>query len=268
MSELIYGLGLLVPEQRPVGQFPHCMSAPGMRMLTKAEIEKITTDPRRTPARKQFGKEFIRSQGRFSSCAGYGGAKALEKARVLRGEPWVPLSGEGLYSQTSGGRDQGSMLDDNMKAMTKVGVPPESMVPHGTYQWNRVSQEAKDACYRFRAIEGEIFQIDEEDELASWLALGFPAVVALQFGSASNRLDKDGISGAVDGPGNHCEHCDDVYVLRGEYIFDTANSHDITYGDDGRSYTTWKRHYRETAQKHCFYGIRTTTDDPLNRRDA
>lgn len=254
------GLGLIVQEERPTGVFANCMADPAMRMLTRAEVEKITTDVRRTPGRKQFDKSWIRNQGGRGSCNGYAGAKALERARVLRGQRYVALSGEGLYAQINDGRDQGSMLDRGMKALTESGVPPESMVPREEYLWNRISSEAKENRSRFKAIEA--YEVDDEDQLASGLALGFVGVVAVHFTGAMQRLDGNGVAGGGHGPGNHAVGVDDVHVRNGKYEFDFFNSHGVSYGQDGRAWLTWERHFKTTIEYHAFYLIRSTIDDP------
>lgn len=258
------GTGLIVQDVRPTGVFPSVLMAPGFRMLTKAEVEKITTDPRRTPGRKQFGPDWIRNQGGRGSCNGYAGAKALERARVLRGQPRVVLSGEGLYAQINDGRDVGSMLDRGMKCLMEHGVPPEDMVRREEYLWRNISEQAKQARARFKAHEAFELDKDEdaEDQLASGLAAGFMAVVAVHFTGAMQRLDAHGVAGGVEGPGNHAVGNDDVRVRGGRYEFDFFNSHGLQYGDQGRAWLTWDRHYATTIKYHAFYLIPSTNDDP------
>lgn len=263
MTELIQlpsgievGTGLLVPDARPMT----FASLPEVELLTKAQIEKITSDPKYKMGRKRFGPEWIANQGRRGSCNGYAGAKALQRARVLRGEAMVKLSGEGLYAQINRGRDQGSMLDDGMEAMVKTGVPLEELVPHEEYRKERISQEAWDSCERFLALEP--YRVDIEDQLSTGLTKGFVGVVAVHADNAFMRLDSNGIAGGGNGPGNHAVGVDGVRVRNGKYEFDFFNSWGLSYGEQGRAWLTWDRHFRETIKYHAFYLIRSTSDDP------
>ncbi len=255
-SGIEVGTGLLVPETRPMT----FASFPEVELLTKAQIEKLTSDLNYKMGRKRFGSEWIANQGRRGSCNGFAGAKALQRARVLRGESLVKLSGEGLYALCNGGRDQGSMLDDGMEAMVKTGVPLEELVAHEEYLKNRISKEAWDSASRFRALEP--YRIDNEDQLATGLANGFVGVVAVHAGNAFMKLDTNGVAGGNSGPGNHAVGVDAVRVRNGKYEFDFFNSWGLSYCDQGRAWLTWERHFTQTIKYHAFYLIRSTIDDP------
>ena len=252
-----FQLGLLVPDSRPMG-FP--AFADKQKLYTRREIQEILADGCRTTSRHQFGPDWIKFQGNRGSCNGYAGAGALERARVKRGLDHVVLSGEGLYAQINRGKDQGSLLEDGMEKLCGVGIPPESMVPHEEYLWSNVSNEAKQACARFRALE--CYRVDTEEELASGLAAGFVGVIAVHANDAFMRLDGSGRVSPTDGPGNHAVGVDDVRIFGDEYEFDMFNSWGTKYGQDGRGWISWKRHLKTTVRYHSFYLIRSTTDDP------
>jgi hypothetical protein len=249
--------GLLVPEKRP-------LTTPRLRdvipLLNRKEIEEIIRDPKRVAGRNLFGPKVIKHQGSRGSCNGYAGAKALQRSRVLQGMPHVELSGEGLYAQINDGRDRGSGLQEGMEALLKNGVPPEAMVPREEYLWSRITEEAKRACSRFRAAE--CHRADDEDELATGLALGFVGVVAVHANNAFMRLDGNGIVNPADGVGNHSVGVDDLTIIGGEYAFDMFNSWGLTYGDQGRGLLTWRRHFRTPSRHHAFYLIRAAHSDP------
>jgi hypothetical protein len=253
-------LGCLVPEFRPE-TFSAYADAPMAKMFTKDERLGILNHKPRTPARILFpAADYIRNQGGRGSCNGYAGAHTLEKARVKAGRKRVRLSGEGLYAQINGGRDGGSMLDRGMKAMTEAGVPPEALVPHEEYLWNRISSEAKAAMARFKALE--CYRVDTEDELASGLCAGFLGVIAVHVARGFESIDADGVVGRTDGPGNHAVGVDDIRFHNGEWQFDMVNSWGRRYGDDGRGWVSWNRHLRTTSRYHAFYLVRGSIDDP------
>ena len=249
------GTGLLVPDVRP--RTFH--SFPKVRELSIDEIARITTYPNRTPSRERFGRDWIYNQGNIGSCNGCAGAKALERARVMRGLERVKLSGEGLYAAINGGRDVGSMLDDGMHFMVDSGVPLESDVPAREYRKSRIKPEAYQRASRFKALEP--YRVDTESQLASGLALGFVGVVAVHATQRFSQLDGDGVVASTDGPGNHAVGVDDVRVHDGELQFDMFNSWGTGYGQDGRGWLSWLRHFRTTHKYHAFYLIRSTIDD-------
>ena len=249
--------GLLITEVRESG-LP--LSATSQRVLSIPEIKEILADPKRMAARQRFPSSWIRNQGSRGSCNGYSCAKALERSRVLQGMPHVVLSGEGAYAQMNGGRDNGSTLNNGMKVLLSNGVPPESMVPHQEYLWHRISSEAKQAMSRFKAAEA--YAVDSEIELASAIALGFVAVIAVHASGAYGNLDSNGISARSLGPGNHSVGADDVRFFGETIAFDSFNSWGTRWGQQGRNYVTWDRHLSSTIRNHQFFAIRAASDDP------
>lgn len=247
MSEQ-HGLGLLVPKVRPLS-LPAIEDSPFM--LTRAQIEKILSDPRRTPKRKIFGKEFTKNQSVISGCCGYANALTIEKMRVQFGLKWVKLSGDYIYSLINGGRDAGAMLDDGGQAAEEKGIAPEDLVTRWEWRHSRMSAEAKAAAINFRGFER--FRVDSEQGLASALALGWMGVVATEFDSRRmGSLDRDGISSPSNGAGNHAENVDDVAIINGKYAFDAHNSHNIGFGEGGRHRVTWDYHLSGPNEYHAF----------------
>lgn len=253
-----YFTGLHVPDERPNVFTRYADSV--FPVLDWSTIKELAESDSRRMGRKRFGASWIRSQGNRGSCNGYAGAKATERARALRGLDHIPLSGEGLYAQINGGRDNGSGLQRGMEALVQNGVPPESMVKHQEYRWSNISSEAKDACKRFRISEP--FGVDTWQELCSGLAIGFVGVVAVHATNAWSRLDSNGVAGTSHGVGNHSVLVDDVTFIEGDPVIDMANSWGTNWGWEGRCYLTWEKHLKKTVNYHDFYLIPTTWDDP------
>lgn len=249
--------GLLIPDRRPETFSAYRTSQP---ILSKDQIRQIVTHPDRSPARIRFpSKQFIRNQGRRGSCNGYAGAWALARARVAAGLPFVPLSGEYLYSLINGGRDSGSMLDDGMHALQEKGIARESLVKHESYLFNEMSAEARADAPNFKGFE--CYRADDESELASGLALGFVGVVAVHASRSYQQLDSRGVRLASSGPGNHAVGVQDVRISpTGELEFDEFGSWGLNNGQDGCAWITWLRHLQPTQEYHAFYLIRAATD--------
>jgi hypothetical protein len=251
-----FGTGLQLPVVRSSTFKAYADAGP---MLTVGQIKDIISDSKRKAGRKRFGPDWIGNQGSMGACNGFAGAYALARARVLRGLPRVSLSGFGLYAQISGGRDNGSGLEEGMRAICENGVPPESLVPKPTYVWSQIPQAAKDTMKHYKAWE--CYRVETEIELASGLASGFVGVVAVHANNAWSALDSNGIAGtSSSGVGNHAVGVDDVAIIGNEFAFDMFNSWATRWGNQGRCYLTWKRHFITTIKHHFFYLIRSSID--------
>lgn len=237
--------------------------ADGVGVLTKDQIADIVNDPNRKQGRNRWPSSHIKNQGKRGSCNAYAIAGALEKSRELRGLSRVQLGPEFLYAQINGGRDQGSGLKNGWDAAEKIGIPPVEFVQYESYLKSQQSPEAVANAGRFRILSGEAYGIHSDEELASALALNFMCVVACHVTNDWMKLDGDGVVYPTDGMGNHAIHCDDVRInSKGEYEFDHAGSWATRYGQNGRGWTSWKKHYRTPSRYHQFYAVRSTTDDP------
>lgn len=252
-----FKLGCNVPTFFPTKMAP-ITSAPGFRIWTKQEIQEfINTKPMKR--RQQFaGPNWIINQGGLGSCNGAAAVGSLRRNMTLSGRNDVPLlSWEFLYAQINGGRDNGSLLIDGMDELTNgTGVCPLNLQKHPInkhWKANQYDAEDYEAAMDYRAEQ--CFAIDNEFELATFVLSGGSAVVAVHVGRDFANLDRHGIAGSDDGPGNHAVVVDDVEIIDGELSFDEPNSWGLDFGDDGRAYLTWKRHFRQTVGKHRFYAI-------------
>jgi len=249
--------GLQLPEKRPE-QFVSYADA-GYKIKSKDEIAKLINSKRRTSRRKRFDPaKFIRRQIN-NGCNGFAGAAALTRARILRGLPPVMLSGDGLYAQISGNRDDGSALANGMRVMMSAGIPPEQFVKVGIYRSSSLTAEAREAMGRFKGTE--CWGVDTEAQLASGLADGFIGVVAVHVGGSYSKLDSNGVRGTSTGAGNHAVCVQDVRIVGSEYQFDEVGSWGLGNGQQGHAWLTWARTLRSTVRNHRFYLIGSTTDD-------
>lgn len=193
------------------------------------------------------------------NCNGFALAAGAERIRVKRGLPRRKYSGFAMYAAINGGVDRGSQLKDGNVWSSTKGVPEEIAGEKPEYRWSRIPQVQKDSMKNNIMLEPLV--INDELELAVASVMGYPVIVACHASARWGSLDGDGIGGASDGMGNHAVLVDDIVLSRsGEWLFDTANSWDVDWGDEGRLYQTWKRHFRTPIKYHQFYALRTTID--------
>jgi hypothetical protein len=256
-------LGCLVPTSFPTG-FPCYADEFRSEMLTldKARQHLAPFNGRSMYDRRTrfAGAKYIRSQGSVGACNGFSTAGVLSRARELRGEPYVCLSGFDAYAQMNGGRDDGSMLADAMDAVLPTGIAPEEMNPNGYYYESQIPAAAKASRVRFKGFKA--YAVDTEEELATALVLGRLLVIAVHADNGFMSVDGDGISRMGNGVGNHSVLLQDVGMLSdGTLWYDLGNSWDVTFCDGGYTKVTFNRQLRQTIQNHRFWALVSTTDD-------
>lgn len=199
------------------------------------------------------------------NCNAAAAVGALRRARFLRGidnNNSIQLAWEFLYAQINRGKDNGSLLDEGMVALRDIGVCPLDLQKHPInkhiYKKYYTPEDYRDAAL-FQARSP--FPLDTEEELATLVLSGIgAAVVAVDVNNSFMSLDRDGICGGGNGPGNHAVGVDDVDIIDGELAFDMFNSWDLSYGQDGRAYLTWKKHFYKTVKYHRYYAVMASND--------
>lgn len=211
-------------------------------------------------ARNVFISAWIGNQGNAGSCNGYAAAKAMQRARARRRLKFVALSGEGVYGQINGGRDNGSQLVDGMRAISETGVPTEKLIPPRTIIYERnFPQSWNQEAGRFKA--DECYQLLDEWDVVTALVLGFDIVVAVHVGSGWNNDDANNVIPQSPGPGNHAVGVDDIRYRNNQFEFEHYGSWGTGIHQQGRAFLTWERHLKYTRQYHGFYAIRSAVDD-------
>lgn len=199
------------------------------------------------------------------NCNANAATNGLRKTRWLRGIDQgnaIQLCWEFLYAQINGGQDNGSTLEDGMIALQNIGVCPLDTAKHPI---NRDITKSRYDAADYAAAKlyqaRQCFTVDTEEALATLILSEMgAATVAVDVDNSFMKLDSAGICGSGSGMGNHSVDVDDVEIINGELAFDMANSWDVTWGDEGRAYLTWAKHFTRTHKYHGFYGILGTND--------
>jgi len=211
-----------------------------------------------------YDRSWTKNQNGWGKCASSAATYAIEKARYISGQPRIELSDDYLYSLVNGGRDQGSTLGDNLRAITQKGIATRSMVKEGQIYRRSYSNGAADReALRFRAHEG--YATPSEQEVVASLLAGKPIVIAIHVGRNWQRFDSTGVLIGDRGPGNHSEHLDHVRYNRqkGRFEFREHSSHGTGQGDGGFFWVTWDQHLATVHPSHTFYAVPTVIQDPL-----
>jgi hypothetical protein len=152
----------------------------------------------------------VLDQDGVGSCATESTTGGVMACRAYHGLEHVLLNPWSIYWKTSGGRDNGSSIDDNLAYVLENGICPESVWPRSKGWRAEPSDEAKQAALGYRALE--VFDIETRAEFGSALLTDFAVV----FGRAGHSIlavemtsrtqftalgswGTDGAGGTVDG---------------------------------------------------------------------
>ena len=242
----------------------------------KLRWEKFGDNPRVPLIRRENWKEVslaaflppVHDQDGRGQCASSAACTLLEACRIQAGLGYVYLSGGDLYSRVNGGRDQGSMLEDNLAELLKNGVATAQSVP---YVWDgRRRDTAAIRAERLPYRVVEVYLCESFDAMASAVQQGFLLEHGLMWRD-NFEPDGDGWLPAV-GRGGAGGHALVGYGLakRGNvYAISTRNSWGESWGAAGNC------HIPESlfdANIGGWFAVRavvqTPTDFPYPRKTA
>lgn len=250
--------GSLIMPQGMVSSFPPTASDPDFPLWSDADIKRVISDPNRRDIVKLFPfAQYGTNQHSTSACNGFAGASAVTRVRKLRGiDDGFVGSGSFVYSSINRGQDNGSVLEDGMKAIQEHGVCDQSLNPYDRIFAKQVSQEARADALKHKGLSA--YRATSREAWNSGLAAGFVGVAAVMCGPRFDQITNL-TAGVQSGMGNHAVLIEDVVWRNGEYQYLMCNSWGIGYGQNGRVYLTWA-HFRETFGYHVFYLLPTSAE--------
>jgi hypothetical protein len=162
------------PNQWPIGRIPGCLPRKwklGAKFpLARERIKIIPRADWPALAKQQRMRQYIPTvldQDGVGSCATESTTGGVMTIRAYRGLPFVLLNPWFIYHTTSGGRDAGSSIDENLDFVREHGIAPESVWPRSKGWRAKPSAEAYEAAKPFRIREA--FDISTVDEAVSAL---------------------------------------------------------------------------------------------------
>lgn len=247
----IQGTGLLAPDINRLKAFAASPNA--VQEFTDAQIRELITDPDRVPMRKLFGPEWISNQSSYNSCAGWATVACQDRRRWLSGiRDKLMLSGSYVYAWCNNGQDNGSFTSDTLNEIKLHGAPSKQLVPENIIYLSQMPLGAHEAADDHKALIA--YPVKSMQGLKTALALMMPCVVAIQYGNPFQQLNSKGVAGYSNGPGNHAIAAQDIVIIDGELVFDTANSHGLSYGDNGCAYLR-EESFIQTMPNHTFWAF-------------
>lgn len=135
----------------------------------------------------------ILDQDGAGSCATESSTQAVMVDRAVRGLPHVVLNPWYVYRVTSGGRDNGSSIDENLAFIRENGIAPEALHPRSKGVFAKPSQEAIEAALLYRIHE--FWDVTTIRQMRTALAKGF----AVAWGSNGHSVLKVADLGPADG---------------------------------------------------------------------
>jgi len=210
-----------------------------------------------------FGPEWVHDQKSHGSCNGYAGAGALQAARWMRGiRDKLKLSGAYLYSKINGGADNGSALEDGLRAVQQYGIAPADLVTWDMIYPREQPKTANEEAAKHKGFK--CYAVQTKQGFRTAVAAGFPVIVAVHAGANFQRPNSAGIVKADNGRGNHAVFVLGAKIINGTECYDLQNSWNTRFGTDGRVYATWDS-FEQTFGNHTVYAVASTDDAGVDR---
>lgn len=157
-----------LPRKSKVGEV--CpMAAERIKIIPRNEWDDYAKQTNLRPFVQQ-----VLDQNGVGSCATESPTGGVMIGRATAGLPFVLLNPWFIYRVTSGGRDSGSSIDENLEFVREHGIAPESLHPRKLGWRAKPSEEAVEAAKSYK-IE-EFYDVTSIDEMVSCLLSGFPVV--------------------------------------------------------------------------------------------
>lgn len=168
------------PNDPPGKEWKVFGAAPNVPIIDRSQWKPVTLANFLPPVHDQDGR---------GQCNASATCTAIETARFIAGCKYVYLSAGDLYSRINGGRDQGSLLEDGLRAATEEGVATAASVP---YVWDgRRYESAAVKAERAKYRVTEAYVCPNFDAMASAVQQGFVIVHGLMWFD-NFRVDRDG----------------------------------------------------------------------------
>jgi hypothetical protein len=207
----------------------------------------------------------IWDQGMTSSCVGQGCTAGMQVCYMQSGRPLVEFNPYFCYGLINGGRDQGAMISDGLKALQQYGTCQKDALPNGVMFKNQFPQTAYENAKRFKLAQA--YRCPDFNSICSAITLGFVTPLGIWVGDNFSQVDSQGVAPVpAGGGGGHC-------ILgvglkksaRYGWMIKIQNSWGKRFGVNGYAYIH-KGHFQR-MQPDAF-AIQSVIDDPQDNTPA
>ena len=139
------------------------------KLIPEREWDDALQQKKRDEAMNRPLSPFRLDQDGVGSCAAEGTANGLMFTEAKQGQEVEELNPYGLYHYSSGGRDQGSSLSDNISLARSRGCPSARVWPRSKGFRANLSDEAKQDALRHRL--DEMWRVTDKQELGTALLM-------------------------------------------------------------------------------------------------
>lgn len=173
-------LGCLPRTAAPGSLWPLFDQRPGARLIPREQWQPVDLS--------HLVPQILDQDGQ-GACNAFASVQALMVLRAQAGLEHVELSAGNLYGRINGGRDQGSMLADAIRALEVEGVCTAATVPQLAWRPATWPSTWREEARRFRVLEA--WDCPSFDHLASAIQFGFAVNLGVLVGS-NFETDSDG----------------------------------------------------------------------------
>jgi hypothetical protein len=176
----------------------------------------------------------VYDQDGVGQCASSSACTVLEAARAQAGLPYVRFSAGDLYARVNGGRDNGSMPEENLTELLERGALPVSAANPNVWNGRRAATDAASVAARRPNRAAEAYLCDSFDSMASALQQGFLIQEAIWWHDG-DKVDAEGWLPArgSGGRGGHALAGYGLTQRAGAWGIQTRNSWGATFGVGG-----------------------------------
>lgn len=174
----------------------------------------------------------VYDQDGIGQCASSAACTTQEVARAVAGLPYVKLSAGDLYSRVNGGRDQGSLPEDNLEEMMVNGVATAARIP---YIWNRKKySDAATVAERKKYRVAKAYLCTSFDAMMSAIQQGFAIEEAIWWYDNDSTDSQGWLPARGSGSrGGHALHGYGAALRNGTWGIRTRNSWSASWGVGG-----------------------------------
>lgn len=162
----------------PIGGCLERVSQPGQWCPMAADHIELVPDGEWDALSKQItlrpmARHTLNQDG-VGSCATESTGGAVMVAEALAGLPLTVLNPWSIYWYTSGGRDSGSSIDENLVYVREHGIASEAAWPRSKGWRAKPDEAAMEDAKKHRILE--FYDVENVPEMVSALLRGFPVV--------------------------------------------------------------------------------------------